>query len=185
MCVVTGRPRSFDRDEAVVRALDVFWRDGYQMASLTRLTHQLGINSPSLYAAFGSKRRLFDEASELYAKEFRFMFEERLAAPTARASVEQLLQDFAARRSQPGAPPTCMIFDEDLLADERAWARARIAERIARGRDEGEAIDADPDRLAALIFTLMAGINARARDGATTEELLNCAADAMRAWPGD
>jgi hypothetical protein len=77
-----------------------------------------------------------------------------------------------------------MIFDEPLLADERAWARARIAERIARGRDEGEAIDDDPDRLAAFIFTLMAGINARARDGAAREELLNCAAVAMRSWPG-
>jgi hypothetical protein len=76
-----------------------------------------------------------------------------------------------------------MIFDEPLLAGERAWARARIAERIARGRDQGESIDDDPDRLAAFIFTHMAGINARARDGATTEELLDCAAVAMRAWP--
>ena len=181
---MTGRPRSFDRDEAVARALDVFWRDGYRTASLTRLTQRLGINSPSLYAAFGSKRQLFDEASALYARTFRLMFGERLAAPTARAGVARLLQDFAARRSQPGSPPACMIFDEPLLADERAWARARIAERIARGRDEGEAIDDDPDRLAAFIFTLMAGINAQARDGAASEELLSCAAVAMRAWPG-
>jgi len=184
MCVVTGRPRSFDRDEAVAGALEVFWRDGYRTASLTRLTDRLQINPPSLYAAFGSKRQLFEEASALYASTFRLMVEERLAAPTARAGVERLLQDFAARRSQPGSPPTCMIFDEPLLAGERAWARARIAERIARGRDEGEAIDDDPDRLAAFIFTLMAGINARARDGAASQELLSCAAAAMRAWPG-
>jgi hypothetical protein len=112
------------------------------------------------------------------------VFEEQLAAPTARAGVERLLQEFAGRRSQPGSPPTCMIFDEPLLADERAWARARIAERIARGRDEGESTGDAPGRLAAFIFTVMAGINARARDGAAREELLNCAAVAMRAWPG-
>jgi AcrR family transcriptional regulator len=180
---MTGRPRSFDRDEAVVRALDVFWRDGYRTASVSRLTRRLGINSPSLYAAFGSKRQLFDEASALYARTFRLVLDEHLGAPTARAGVERMLRAFAANRSQPGSPPTCMIFDEPLLAEERARARARIAERIARGRDEGESIDDDPDRLAAFIFTVMAGINARARDGAAPEELLDCAAVAMRAWP--
>jgi hypothetical protein len=76
-----------------------------------------------------------------------------------------------------------MIFDEPLLVDERAWARARIAERITRGRDEGEAIGDDSSRLAEFVFTVMAGINARARDGAAREELLDCAAVAMRAWP--
>ena len=180
---MTGRPRSFDRDEAVVRALDVFWRHGYRMASVSCLTRRLGINSPSLYAAFGSKRQLFDEASALYAKTFRLVLDEHLGAPTARAGVERMLRAFAARRGEPGSPPTCMIFDEPLLAEDRAWARARIAGRITRGRDEGESIDDDPDRLAAFIFTVMAGINARARDGAAREELLDCASIAMRAWP--
>ena len=90
---------------------------------------------------------------------------------------------FAARRGEPGSPPTCMIFDEPLLAEDRAWTRARIAGRIARGRDEGESIDDVPDRLAAFIFTVMAGINARARDGATRKELLDCATLALRTWP--
>lgn len=180
---MTGRPRSFDRDEALGRALDVFWREGYRAASVSHLTRRLGINSPSLYAAFGSKRQLFDEASALYTETFRRILEEHLAAPTARVAVERMLRDFAANRSQPGAPPTCLIFDEPLLEEERARARARIAERIARGRDEGENIGDDPDRLAAFIFTVMAGINARARDGAARAELLNCVAIAMRAWP--
>jgi len=181
---MVGRPRSFDRDVAVERALEIFWRDGYETASITRLTERLGINSPSLYAAFGSKRRLFDEAAVLYVRVFREKLEDCLAAPTARAGIERLLREFAVQRSEPGLPATCLIFSEALLAGERDRTRERIAERIARGRDKGEPIGAgDVPRLAAFIDTLMAGMNARARDGATREELFDCVEIAMRAWP--
>ncbi|BCJ58121.1 hypothetical protein Jiend_15430 [Micromonospora endophytica] len=61
-----GRPRSFDRDVALRRAMEVFWRHGYQGASMTALTAAMGINSPSLYAAFGSKEALFRAAVALY-----------------------------------------------------------------------------------------------------------------------
>jgi AcrR family transcriptional regulator len=181
---MVGRPRSFDRDVAVERALEIFWRDGYEKASILRLTKGLGINSPSLYAAFGSKRQLFDEAALLYVRVFRGRLEDCLAAPTARGGIERLLREFAVQRSEPGLPPTCLIFSEALLAGERDRARARVAERIARGRDEGEAIEeGDVPLLATFVDMLMAGMNASALDGATREELFGCVEVAMRVWP--
>lgn len=61
-----GRPRSFDKEAALERAMEVFWRLGYEGASMTDLTAAMGIASPSLYAAFGSKEALFRQALDHY-----------------------------------------------------------------------------------------------------------------------
>ena len=62
-----GRPRAFDMDQALDRALDVFWRKGYEGASICDLTAAMGINPPSLYAAFDNKEGLFRKALDRYA----------------------------------------------------------------------------------------------------------------------
>ncbi|MFP5296803.1 MAG: TetR/AcrR family transcriptional regulator, partial [Alphaproteobacteria bacterium] len=65
---MAGRPRSFDRDQALTRAMEVFWAKGYADASMAELTAAMGVSAPSLYAAFGSKEQLFREAVELYQR---------------------------------------------------------------------------------------------------------------------
>src|SRR5207244_857570 len=85
-----GRPRAFDVDQALDRALKVFWRKGYEGAALADLTRAMGINRPSLYAAFGNKEALFRRALDRYAEGPAGFFLASLAAPTARDAVARL-----------------------------------------------------------------------------------------------
>src|ERR1700742_4718383 len=89
--VAVGRPREFDVDEALAAALKVFWRKGYEGASLTDLTDAMGVTRPSLYCAFGNKEALFRKAPELYEPEKLAFIDEALTAPTAYEAAERLL----------------------------------------------------------------------------------------------
>src|SRR3954463_3624794 len=86
-----GRPRKFDADQALDAALAVFWRKGYEGASLPDLTEAMGINRPSLYAAFGNKEELFRRAVDRYVEGPACFLRKALAEPTARAAAERLL----------------------------------------------------------------------------------------------
>lgn len=79
-----GRPRTFDRDTALDQAMEVFWRHGYEGATIAQLTEAMGINPPSLYAAFGSKEALLKAALDRYTARREAWMEEVLSAPTAR-----------------------------------------------------------------------------------------------------
>src|SRR6266478_1585181 len=87
-----GRPRAFDTDKALDRAMKVFWRKGYEGASLPDLTRAMGINRPSLYAAFGNKESLFRKAIDRYVAGPACHVREALEQPTARAVVERYLR---------------------------------------------------------------------------------------------
>src|ERR671919_2398814 len=103
-----GRPRSFERDTALRRAMEVFWAKGFDGASMADLTGAMGINSPSLYAAFGSKEDLFREAVALYgATEGTEIWSGLQEAPTARAAVERFLRVSAESFTRPGKPRGC------------------------------------------------------------------------------
>src|SRR5438132_8746393 len=103
--VPKGRPRAFAIDEALDRALQVFWRQGYEGASLSELTRAMGINRPSLYAAFGGKEALFRKALDRYAEGPAGYVRDALAAPTARAVVERMLRGAVALQTDPKTPP--------------------------------------------------------------------------------
>src|SRR6266849_10442783 len=103
-----GRPRSFDMDQALDRALQVFWRKGYEGTSLSDLTGAMAVNRPSLYAAFGDKEALFRKALDRYAEASASYVREALNQPTARGVVESMLRGAANLLSNPKNPPGCL-----------------------------------------------------------------------------
>ena len=190
-----GRPRSFDREAALDAALDVFWAKGYESASISDLTAAMGINPPSLYAAFGDKDQLFLAAVDRYQArtgESCPYCEE----PTARAAIERLLLYMVTQLTQSGHPRGCLMTmaastsgnaSEGLqkaLADKRAGARERMRVRIREGIRDGDVPpDADASALADFYSTLMAGMSQQARDGASRKSLLATVERAMKLFP--
>lgn len=194
---MAGRPRSFDRDEALSSAMRVFWAKGYADASVADLTAAMGINSPSLYAAFGSKEQLFREAVRLYQSSEGGAFRGAMAAATAREAIEAALLATAAAVECAGRPTGCLVLMagahpdalptaacQDLSA-VRAGTLAALEDRLRQGRDAGEiAPDADLAAMAAFYNTVQQGMVFRARDGATADELRGTARAAMLGWDG-
>ncbi|HEV3241888.1 MAG TPA: TetR/AcrR family transcriptional regulator [Methyloceanibacter sp.] len=104
-----GRPRAFDMDQALDQALHVFWQKGYEGASICDLTAAMGINPPSLYAAFGNKETLFREALDRYEAIRDQIMAEAFAAPTAREAIQRLLEGTADRLSDKRNPTGCLL----------------------------------------------------------------------------
>lgn len=179
-----ARPRSFDVDAALDAAMRLFWEQGYDETSMTDLTAAMGIAPPSLYAAFGSKRELFDAAAERYQNAPGSFTTRALDEPTVRGAIARLLHDAAIEYTRSGQPRGCMILSEPLLGEHRERSRAVLLERIRRGADAGELPHGtDVGALTDYVSVVLAGMSARARDGATRRELLAVADAAMAAWP--
>jgi AcrR family transcriptional regulator len=192
-----GRPRSFDRDAALQRAIEVFWSKGYEATSLHDLTQAMGINPPSLYAAFGDKERLYLEALERYQDWRREILGRMLnEAPTARAGVEMVLRESATEISKSGHPRGCMVAmsiancsstspeAQARMAERRAMGRRRVKERIDRGIREGDVPPGtDSAALADFYHAVFIGMAMQAREGASRRNLLATVDTAMRAWP--
>ncbi|GGU98382.1 TetR/AcrR family transcriptional regulator [Streptomyces spectabilis] len=191
-----GRPRSFDRDMALRRAMEVFWEQGYEATSMTDLTTAMGIASPSLYAAFGSKERLFQEAVALYSTtEGAAMARAYTEVPTARGAVEAVLRENARAYTDRDRPTGCMIVlaatncspgnapVRDHLATWRRSGAEMMADRLRRGVDEGELpATTDTEAVAAFYTTIIHGMSVQARDGATRTDLDKTVDRAMAAW---
>src|ERR1700722_4582159 len=131
-----GRPRSFDVDRGLDRALRVFWRKGYEGTSLSDLTTAVGVNRPSLYAAFGDKKALFRKALGHYLTGPAAYTEEALKEPTARAVVERLLQGAADLNTAPRNPGGCLMVQGALACSE---ASDSIRKELVACRAAGEA----------------------------------------------
>jgi AcrR family transcriptional regulator len=104
----------------VDRALQVFWRQGYERASLADLTKAMGINRPSLYAAFGNKEYLFCKALDRYAEGPAAYTRTALDAPTARAVVERLLLGVVNMLTDPCTPQGCLAVQGALACGDAA-----------------------------------------------------------------
>ncbi len=199
MAPTRGRPRGFDRDQALARAMELFWAKGYADTSMADLTQAMGINSPSLYAAFGSKEDLFREAVRLYGETEGAALWRPMEADglTARQAMQGLLFATAEANGRVGKPTGCLVVlsgaHPDALPggacrdlDEIRQATLAAMEALLRqGQKAGEiAADADLTAMAAFYATLHQGMVFRARDGATAEELHGTARAAMTAWDG-
>ncbi|WP_327416247.1 TetR/AcrR family transcriptional regulator [Streptomyces sp. NBC_01233] len=190
-----GRPRSFDRDAALDKAMTAFWERGYEATSISDLTALLGISAPSLYAAFGDKRKLFDEVVTVYGGRYGDFASVALAEePTARAAVERILREAAEVYTDPAHPRGCMVISAAIntTADEVAAAlrdrrnanlemfESRIRADVATGVLPA---DTDARALARYAGAVLQGMSQQSRDGASRGELEAVAARALLAWP--
>jgi AcrR family transcriptional regulator len=194
--VPRGRPREFDVDQALDRALRVFWHKGYEGATLPELTRAMGINRPSLYAAFGSKEGLFRQTLDRYAEGPVAYFREALNEPTARAVAERLLEGTIDVVTDRRNPRGCLLVQGALACGEAAESvrrelvarrlagEAAIRKRFQRAIADGDlAVESDPADLARYIVAVMQGIAVQAAGGASRAELRRVVALALRAWP--
>ena len=194
-----GRPRGFDRDAALEAATLLFWRKGFAATSMNDLCDAMGVRSPSLYAAFGSKEALYLEAVEYYVRTQGPPVWGKLAeGATARAGIENLL--IAATEILPksrATPAGCMamlaaVGDEWPAGITRVVKKVRLEvlgalrSRLQNAVAEGELpASTDIDGLSRFYLSVFQGMAIQARDGATQAELSAVATAAMAAWPGD
>ena len=191
-----GRPRTFDRDQAIEQAMYLFWQQGYESTSLTQLKASIN-NAPSFYAAFGSKEALFRECVQRYLSTFgqvtEFLWDTSL---TGREAVETSLRRSAQMQCEPGHPTGCMVglgamsatsaehaAVTEPLTRSRDRTRAGISSAIARAVAAGELRpDVDVSALAASMSTFMFGLSIQARDGASIEDLNKAISQMMWVW---
>ena len=192
-----GRPKNFDRSVALHQAMKLFWERGYEGTSFDDLTAAMGISPSSFYNSFGSKERLYHEATEAFMARSGEWFAGELGAATdAKTAFHQLLKAAACAATQDGMPTGCMISLagthvppalaalRERMAGHRGAAQSAMAERIRRGIEEGDLPeDTNAEALAAFYSALLRGLVVQARDGACRARLLEIAELGMRAWP--
>lgn len=174
--------------------MNVFWRLGYEGASIAELTRAMGINAPSLYAAFGNKEELFRAVLDHYqAKKMAYMGE-IMSAPTAREAAEALLTGVVDFATSSEAPPGCLLLQGGLacglpdipqeLARRRALVEGLMQDRFERARAEGERLPTeDLASLARYLSVVCMGIAVQASAGASRENLHAVARVALLGWP--
>ncbi len=194
--IALGRPRAFDTEKALDRALKVFWAKGYEGASLSDLTEAMGINRPSLYAAFGNKEELFRKVVDRYVEGPTNYITEALKAPTAREVAERVLRGVIEQLSDRRMPAGCLLVQSALacgeeaqsvraeLAARRAAGEKAVRQRFERAKKEGDLPgDVNAGDLAGYLATVTHGLAVRGAANANRAELLRIMETAMRAWP--
>jgi AcrR family transcriptional regulator len=174
----------------------VFWRKGYEGTTLPDLTEAMGINRPSLYAAFGSKEKLFRAALDRYAEGPAAYVREALEEPTARAVAERLLRGTIDAVTDRRTPRGCLMVQGALacgdaaesvrreLVSRRLASEAAIRRRFERALSEADLpVESNPADLARYVVAVFQGIAVQAAGGARRNELARVAEIALRSWP--
>lgn len=188
-----GRPRTFDRDKALLQALTVFWRRGYEPASVAELCLAMGINPPSLYAAFGNKAKLFLEAVAHYEATFWDATWERMdSEPDLVRAIGDFFHSSALILTEPQAPCGCMVVlaavnvSDDAgevttaLKALRQEGRDYLQQRLQRAVEQGQLQpQTDTRLLASALNTLLEGMSLQAHDGVSREDLQGIGATAV------
>lgn len=199
MVAARGRPRTFDIDSALERALEVFWKHGFQDASMHELTAAMGLSKPSLYAAFGDKEALYLKTLERYVALLIERHAEILDAPgDGRQAVENFLRSMAAMLADPLMPGGCFIVNgtadcggstipasvEMALREAFQGSEAMLLRRLLRAADDGDLPGhLQPAALAAMLWSLIAGMAVLAKSGAGIDKLETVIETAMSVWP--
>ena len=191
-----GRPREFDRDTALRAAMLVFWRHGYEGASLADLTEAMEISKPTLYAAFGDKEGLLREALRLYLGLHAEDYVAALNRPTVREIAEAWLRLTAGVREEAGVPSGCFVVQgalvgskasrviQDELASIRNEATRKLEQRFERAKQEGDLPGTwEPGPLAQYLSALASGLAVQSSGGVSPNVLNEAVDQVMRNWP--
>jgi AcrR family transcriptional regulator len=191
-----GRPRNFDKAEALDAALNLFWKHGYEGTSMAMLTESIGVNVASLYAAFGNKESLFVQCVERYSELNGDLYHESLKKKTASDVARSILEGEVELVTRRGTPDGCLMIQgalttspnaekiRQMMAQMRAMAEKWMADRFRQAVVEGDLpSDADPAALACYLMTLNSGLAVQAKSGVGRKQLLKVVDIAMRRWP--
>jgi AcrR family transcriptional regulator len=194
--VEMARPRVFEEEEVLDRAMEVFWRHGYEGASLAELTKAMGLNSPSIYAAFGSKRGLFDAVLSRYRERRTAHRAYVLASTTAREMAERMLYGAIEWLVDPNEPLGCLLIQAGTSAgannadvprtilSQRSKTKDLITERLMRAQEEGDLPPlSDPAALASYLLMVFNGLALQAAEGVSKAVLRESAERALIGWP--
>ena len=192
-----GRPRGFDVDEALDRALLVFWQKGFVATSMSDLTEAMGINRPSLYAAFGNKESLFRRALERYFQGPSSYLQEALLKKTTFDVARHMLVGIVDLISASSTPPTCLWVHSAMscgdladplaeeFADQRKAGLAALRARFERGVREGDLpAGTNAAALAHFLQTVNVGLSVQGATGASRHELMAIVNHTLGTWPG-
>jgi AcrR family transcriptional regulator len=190
-----GRPRTFDEQEALERAVEVFWRQGYEGTSITDLTTAMGVNKPSLYSVYGGKADLFRRAIAHYAEHDMAYARAALEEPTALLVAQRFLRDNVTALTLENKPPGCLSIQGGLscsaenqevatfLAASRLAGEKAFADRFRLAVEQEDLpADADPDSLARFLMVVSEGHAVHAAAGVPREALQQSAAIAEQAF---
>jgi AcrR family transcriptional regulator len=191
-----ARPREFDENDVLEKALHVFWVRGYEGASMAELLAAMGITNSSLYKAFGSKEDLFRRITERYRDDYLGFRQVALAEPTPRRIVERLLLGTVDLLTGEATPPGCLEVNGALagssgsdtvragLVRNRRLLRTSLRERLPATLEAGSLpAGLDVEQVAMLVATLAHGLAVQAKDGASREELRAIVRAFLCSWP--
>jgi len=194
--MVVGRPKKFDPELALDRALEVFWRQGFEGTSISDLTAAMGINRPSLYATFGDKESLFRKALDRYVQARACHMKAALDEPTAKRVVRKLWESSIRSADASDHPKGCFLVQGALACSEenhamqqaafeaRSTAEKALCERLKKAIEAGDLPpSADAAHLARYVTTFTYGLAVQAAGGTSPTELAAAAAIALNAFP--